>query len=104
MNIDLYLLRSEIQQDKLKGRVVVIIDVLRASTSMITALANGCLRIIPVSEVEQAKQLAQRFLAESILLCGERNEMLIPGFDLSNSPLEYSKDIVKNKKMIFKLI
>jgi len=101
LKIDLFLSRAEIQQNLLKDRLVVIIDVLRASTSMITALANGCRGIIPVSETNQAKKLAQNFPPESILLCGERNEVLIPGFDLSNSPLEYTVDKVNGKKIIF---
>lgn len=101
MKIDLFLCQSEIQRNQLEDRLVVIIDVLRASTSMITALANGCRGIISVAEIALAKKLAQNFPPESILLCGERNEMLIPGFDLSNSPLEYTVDKVKDKRIIF---
>jgi len=101
LKIDLLLSRSEIQPDKVAGRLVVIIDVWRASTSIITALANGCAGIIPVAEVEQARALAKKFPPNSILLGGERNELPIPGFDLSNSPLDYSADLVKNKRIIF---
>lgn len=101
MKIDLFLSRSEIQQDKIAGRLVVIIDVWRASTSIITALANGCIGIIPVAEVEQARELAKKFPPNSILLGGERNELPIPGFDLSNSPLDYVADRVRDKRIIF---
>ena len=101
MNIDLFLSRSEIQQEKIKGRIAVVIDVLRASTSIITALKNGCQGIIPISEVEDAKELAKNFPSDSVLLGGERNEMLVPGFDLSNSPLEYTLDRVNSKRIIF---
>lgn len=101
MKIDLFLCQSEIQRNQLEDRLVVIIDVLRASTSMITALANGCRRIIPVSEIDPAKKLAQDLSPELALLCGERNEMIIPGFDLSNSPLEYTADKVKDRTIIF---
>ncbi len=101
MKIDLFLSRSEIQQDKIAGRLVTIIDVWRASTSIITALANGCAGIIPVAEVQQARELAKKFPTDSILLGGERNELPIPRFDLSNSPLDYTADRVKNKRIIF---
>ncbi len=101
LKIDLFLSRSEIQLDKIADRVAIVIDVWRASTSIITALANGCKGIIPVAEVEQAKELAKKFLPNAILLGGERNEMPIPGFDLSNSPLDYTTERVKNKRIIF---
>lgn len=101
MEIDLFLSPSEIQTNKIKHRLAVIIDVLRASTSMITALSNGCQGIISVADIEQAKREAQKFPSESVLLGGERNEMLISGFDLSNSPFEYSSDRVKGKRIIF---
>jgi 2-phosphosulfolactate phosphatase len=101
LKIDLFFSAAEIPSVKINGRVAVIIDVLRASTSIITALANGCRGILPVSEIDEAKQLAQQFPPESILLGGERNEMPIPGFDLSNSPLEYTADKVIEKRIIF---
>ena len=97
MKIDLFLSPSEIQLDKIKDRLAIIIDVLRASTSMITALSNGCQGIISVADIDQAKQLAQKFPLESVLLGGERNEKLIPGFDLSNSPFEYTSERVNGK-------
>ena len=101
MKIDLFLSPSEIQLDKIKDRLAIIIDVLRASTSMITALSNGCQGIISVADIDQAKQLAQKFPLESVLLGGERNEKLIPGFDLSNSPFEYTSKRVNDKRIIF---
>lgn len=101
MKIDLFLSRREIQPDVIKERLAVIIDVLRASTSIITALANGCEGIIPTSEIEEAKRIAKKFSPHSVLLAGERNEMPIPGFDLSNSPLEYTANRVAGKKIIF---
>lgn len=101
LNIALYLSRSEISKHLLKERLAVIIDVLRASTSIIMALANGCKGITPVAEVEQAKNLAQKYHEGSILLGGERNELPIPGFDLSNSPLDYTGQKVRNKRIIF---
>lgn len=101
MKIDLFLSRFDIQQEKVKGRIAIIIDVLRASTSIITALASGSQGVIPLSEVEEARKLAQKFSSQSVLLGGERNEMPIPGFNLSNSPFDYTVDRVENKRIIF---
>lgn len=101
MKIDVLLNRSEIQAEQVTDRVAIIIDVWRASTSMITALANGCRAVVPVAEVVAARKLAQQFPSGSVLLAGERNELPIPGFDLSNSPLEYQVDRVREKRIIF---
>ena len=101
MKIDLFLSRAEIQPNTIKRRVAIIVDVLRASTSIITALTNGCQGVIPVAEVEEARKLAKAYPAESVLLAGERNEMPISGFDLSNSPLDYTAERVNNKRIIF---
>jgi 2-phosphosulfolactate phosphatase len=101
LQLDVYLSQAEIQAGELKDRLVVVIDVLRASTTIITALANGARGIIPISEVEQAKKIASQFSEGSVLLGGERNELPILGFDLSNSPLEYTHEKVQGKKLIF---
>ncbi len=101
MKLDVLLNRSEIQAEQIAGRLAIIIDVWRASTSMITALANGCRAIVPVAEVAVARELAQQFPSGSVLLAGERNELPIPGFDLSNSPLDYYVDRVRHKRIIF---
>ena len=99
--IDLYLSPAEIRSPELQDKIVVVIDVLRASTSIVTALNNGAKSVIPVAEVETARDLAAAVFDRPVLLCGERNEMRIDGFDLSNSPLEYAKDIVTDKTIIF---
>jgi len=68
---------------------------------MITALANGCQGIIATAEIDAAQQLAEKFPSGTVLLGGERDGFRIPGFDLSNSPAEYTKDRVYGKKIIF---
>ncbi|OQX95749.1 hypothetical protein B6I21_03830 [candidate division KSB1 bacterium 4572_119] len=94
--------RTEIDTTQLgKNQTAVVIDVLRASTTMIAALNNGCHSIIPVTEVDDALAKAKQLGKENVLLGGERNEVLVPGFDLSNSPLEYTKEVVKDKEIVF---
>jgi 2-phosphosulfolactate phosphatase len=72
------------------GRLVVVIDVLRASTTMITALAAGARGVIPCESVDDAVQRARAFERSEVRLGGERRMQRIDGFDLGNSPSEYT--------------
>lgn len=71
----------------LSAATCVVFDVLRATSSMITALAHGAREIWPVSTIEEALALKTR--RPEGLLCGERHGECIDGFDLGNSPFEY---------------
>lgn len=82
----------------LKGKLVIIIDVLRATSVITTALNNGAREVIPKLEVEEALTLSRRM--ENCLLGGERKALRIEGFDLSNSPLEYERNLVSGKTII----
>ncbi|MFL5243567.1 MAG: 2-phosphosulfolactate phosphatase [Gemmataceae bacterium] len=75
---------------QLTGCLAVVIDVLRATTTIIHALAAGCTAVRPCSEVEEAKQLAGTMRAGRVLLAGERGGVPLPGFDLGNSPREFT--------------
>jgi 2-phosphosulfolactate phosphatase len=98
--IDVALLPNVVNHQLVTGSVAIIIDVLRASSSILTALSNGAKQVIPVNEPEEAKELAKRFPAGEVLLCGERDGNKISGFDLGNSPLEFGKEIVAGKTLI----
>src|SRR5437016_14185631 len=78
-----------------------VIDVLRASTTIITALANGCLAIVPVADPRDARRRAGERWGEGVLVAGERRGEPIPGFDLSNSPLEFRTAQVRGKTVFF---
>jgi len=69
----------------------------RATSVIITALNNGCKEIIPYLTIEETLEEAQNLKREEYILGGERKAVKIEGFDLSNSPLEYTEEIVKNK-------
>jgi 2-phosphosulfolactate phosphatase len=84
----------------LKDKNVVIVDVLRATSTMLVALANGAKEVIPAENVTTAAKIAKG-IGKSGLLCGERGGVIIKGFNLGNSPFEYSKEVVKNKTLIF---
>lgn len=78
---------------------IVMIDVLRASSVIITALNNGANSFIPVASIDESLKMKDE--NKDYLLAGERNSYNIDGFDLGNSPLEYTSEIIKNKNIIF---
>ncbi|QDT35134.1 2-phosphosulfolactate phosphatase [Thalassoglobus polymorphus] len=85
--------------------VAVMIDILRASTTIVHALANGASAILPCSSVEQAHELAHEPAssqnAPKRLLGGERHCQKIEGFDLDNSPFSYTPELVQDREIIF---
>ena len=82
------------------GKTAIVIDVLRATSVITTALDNGAREVIPVCTVEEAENLYTNSDATTTLRGGERNAVKIEGFDLSNSPLEYKKKTVEGKTII----
>jgi 2-phosphosulfolactate phosphatase len=85
----------------LRERHVVVIDVLRASTTITVALAYGAREIIPVASIESAVKISGSLFGEVTLRGGERNGKMIEGFNLGNSPLEYTEAMVRGKSIIF---
>jgi 2-phosphosulfolactate phosphatase len=80
------------------GGIAVVIDVLRASTTMITALAHGAAAVMPCRSVEEARAAAAA--CSGALLGGERGCVRIAGFDVGNSPVEYTFDRVAGRTVI----
>lgn len=81
------------------GGIAVVIDVLRASTTMITALAHGAAAVEPVADLAEARRRAGA-LGTPALLGGERGGVRIDGFDLGNSPAEYTADRVAGRTVV----
>ncbi len=99
MKIDVIISADDIKEEKIKGKSVVVIDVLRATSVIVTAISNGCREVIPVVDVDAAREIASK--NKSIyLLGGERRALKIDGFDFSNSPLEYKANLVNGKKLV----
>ncbi|OLC05971.1 MAG: hypothetical protein AUH78_08570 [Gemmatimonadetes bacterium 13_1_40CM_4_69_8] len=82
---------------ELAGRGVVVIDVLRAATTVITALANGAKAIVPAATSEEAVRLTANLEKDGLLLAGERKCLKIEGFALGNSPREMTPEVVSGK-------
>ncbi|MBI9071722.1 MAG: 2-phosphosulfolactate phosphatase [Melioribacteraceae bacterium] len=101
MKIDVLL--SPLNADELHftGKTTVVIDVLRATTTIVTALQNGAREVVPVGSVDFAMKISGSAAGGQTLLCGERNITMIEGFSLGNSPLEYDEETIKGKTIVF---
>lgn len=97
--IDVAMLPSAIKLDSLGGQTVVVVDVLRATTTIINALQNGCREVLPQPSIEQARARHAE-MSETSVMGGERQGKIVDGFQHGNSPLEYSSDAVGGKSLI----
>ncbi len=100
MKIDLAFTPLELEKKELEGKVVVVIDSLRATSTMITAFENGCAGFIPVPTIEEARELAAAMKDPNVLLGGERGAKSLEGFQVGNSPRDYSPEKVRGKLVI----
>jgi 2-phosphosulfolactate phosphatase len=100
MRIDTYFTVPEVDTGTIGDATVVVIDVVRATTTIIEALANGARAIYPTDSTEEAVRLASSMGRENTLLCGERKGHKVEGFDLGNSPCEFTEETVQDKKLV----
>lgn len=94
--IDVCLSPEMVHLHKTEGKVVVVIDILRATSCMTTALANGVESITAVASLEECTALG----AQGYMTAAERDGKKVDGFDLGNSPFSYQDDSVKGKKIV----
>lgn len=87
MNIKLIPVASAAGSEAMSGATAVVFDVLRATSTIVTALSSGYRRVYPVVNVNEAMQMARE---RGFCLAGERGGQKISGFPLGNSPLEFS--------------
>ncbi|SMD36122.1 2-phosphosulfolactate phosphatase [Reichenbachiella faecimaris] len=95
-NIDVCLSPELIGLYDLKGKIVVVVDILRATSVMVTALANGAKEIIPVATLDEAKS----YLNKGFLCAAERGGAQVEGFPLDNSPFSYMNEEIKGKPIV----
>lgn len=100
MRVDVVFGGATLSPSDVAGRVVAVIDVLRASTSIAAALANGARAVIPFESSDEVVMRAKAFERAQVLLAGERRMLPIPGFDLGNSPNEFTPEIVEGKTVL----
>ncbi len=100
MNVNVLFSPANVDELFFTGKTVVVIDVLRATSVIVTALNNGAREIVPVSTVDFAMKVSGNAFGGQTLLGGERNTKMVEGFNLGNSPLEYKEEIVSGKSII----
>jgi 2-phosphosulfolactate phosphatase len=98
--VQVHLLPSLALPGRLTGGLAVVIDVLRATTTIIHALAAGCTAVRPCGEVEEAREMAGTMRAGRVLLAGERGGVPLTGFDLGNSPREFTPRVCRNATLV----
>lgn len=99
--LNVYALPGIVDPAELEGDTAVVIDVLRACTTIVYALASGAKQVVPCLEVAEALNKAGQFSLSEVLLGGERQGVMIDGFDLGNSPAEYRPEVVSGKTIVF---
>ncbi len=101
--LHVHLLPNLVDASALRGSVVIVIDVLRATTTIAHAFHAGVQTIYPVGDIPTALTLAEELKnsGEKVLLGGERGGIMIPGFDLGNSPGDYSWDRCHDHLLVF---
>ena len=100
MRIDVLFGPGNLVPGMIQGRVVAAIDVLRASTTIAAALANGARNVVPLDSADEAIMRAKQFTRSEVRLGGERKMLPIPGFELGNSPREYTREAVEGKTVL----
>ena len=102
MKVDVVISADHIKEEYLEDKIVVVIDMLRATSVITTALANGAKKVIPILTVEEAFKIKEDLKKKNIevLLGGERKALKIEGFDFTNSPLEYTEERVEGKTIV----
>lgn len=100
MKLTVYFTPLGVQANAIAGRPVLVVDVLRTTTTMVAALANGAKAILPAATAEEALRVAANLERDAVLLAGERGMYAIEGFALGNSPGEMTEDVVGGKTVV----
>jgi 2-phosphosulfolactate phosphatase len=101
VRIDVLLGEAPVVPADVADRIVVVIDVLRAATTVVTALTNGARAVIPFESIEETVMRAKAYARGEVKLAGERRMVRIDGFDLGNSPLEYTAGVVGGRTILY---
>lgn len=100
MNVEVFLTASSATEDDLKGKAVIVVDVLRACSTIVTALNHGARAVIPVADMAEAGKMAAHMDPSTGLMGGERGGLKIDGYTLGNSPQDYTPDVVQGKTVV----
>lgn len=100
MRLDVFFTPNQVKPPDTAGRLVIIVDVLRASTTVATALGNGAKTVIPLEGPDEVISRSREFARSQTLLAGEQKMFPISGFDLGNSPQAFTPEVVAGKTIL----
>jgi len=100
VNVQLLLTPHTLDYVELEGKTVVVIDVLRSSTTICASLLAGARGVIPVAEPGEAGELRAKLGPDASVLAGERGGVKIENFQFGNSPTEFTPESVSGKSVI----
>jgi 2-phosphosulfolactate phosphatase len=100
VRVDVVLTAERLTPEAVEGASVLVIDVLRASTTIVSALSHGCRALIPVADADEARRRARACGEAPPLLAGERRGETLPGFDLGNSPIEVAAAEIRGRTVL----
>lgn len=100
MDAEVFLTYTNVSEDDVQNRTVVVIDVLRACSTIATALDRGARAVMPVPDMARAGKIAGNLDPDVYRLGGERGGEKIEGYHLGNSPHEYTRDAVEERDII----
>lgn len=100
MYVDVLTTPGELEGSDLSGAHVAVVDVVRATTTLLAGLEAGARRAHAVESVEEALDLRRSIGEDDVVLCGERGGRRIEGFDLGNSPLEFAPESVADRILV----
>jgi 2-phosphosulfolactate phosphatase len=100
VKLEVHFTPDELAGVDIREHHAVVIDVLRATSVIAQALASGARVIYPAATTEEAVRLGQNLDRSELILCGERGGLRIEGFDLGNSPLEFTPDAIGERTLV----
>ncbi len=99
--LHVWLTKEEIVPERLLGAVAVVIDVLLATTTMVTMMERGAGRVFPVGSMEEARRLRQELASPNLITGGEEDGFKVAEFDLGPLPDEFTEEVVRGKDIVF---
>lgn len=100
MKIDVIPVCGKVLSSHISSSTVIVVDVLRSTSCIITAVGNGANKVVPAIDPGEAAMLAGRLGHQEVVLAGERDAIKLPDFDLGNSPAEFTGKAVQDRSVI----
>ena len=91
---------ADVRADDVEGASAIVIDVVRATSCIVEAMANGAEAVLPAVSIDEAVRLRDSVAGDEVLLCGERHGLRIEGFDLGNSPAEFTAEAIGGRRLV----